>query len=142
LGGDKKYLTFDDLNRELPDSVVSADDNEDVLQKLDASIFRLPILRNDLIEQAAALATDDDDDDSLDEDVNSTFPGALEKTKRPCQALPARDGRRAAAHREGEGGSVIAKELNADRSRRKKAISAADRGRRTPSMASSSKPEP
>ena len=23
LGGDKKYLTFDDLNRELPDNVVS-----------------------------------------------------------------------------------------------------------------------
>ncbi len=26
LGGDKKYLTFDDLNRELPDNVVSPDD--------------------------------------------------------------------------------------------------------------------
>ena len=28
LGGDKKYLTFDDLNRELPDNVVSPDDIE------------------------------------------------------------------------------------------------------------------
>ena len=37
LGGDKKYLTFDDLNRELPDSVVSPDDIEDVLQKLEGS---------------------------------------------------------------------------------------------------------
>jgi len=37
LGGDKKYLTFDDLNRELPDNVVSADDIEDVgRQALDA----------------------------------------------------------------------------------------------------------
>ncbi len=37
LGGDKKYLTFDDLNRELPDNVVSPDDIEDVLQKLEGS---------------------------------------------------------------------------------------------------------
>ena len=31
LGGDKKFLTFDDLNRELPDNIVSPDDIEDVL---------------------------------------------------------------------------------------------------------------
>jgi hypothetical protein len=43
LGGDKKYLTFDDLNRELPDNVVSPDDIEDVLQKLEARTFPSPI---------------------------------------------------------------------------------------------------
>ena len=37
LSGDKKFLSFDDLNRELPDNVVSADDIEDVLQKLEGS---------------------------------------------------------------------------------------------------------
>ncbi len=37
LGGDKKFLSYDDLNRELPENVVSPDDIEDVLQKLDAS---------------------------------------------------------------------------------------------------------
>ena len=35
LGGDKKFLSYDDLNRELPENVVSPDDIEDVLQKLE-----------------------------------------------------------------------------------------------------------
>ena len=35
----QKFLTFDDLNRELPDNVVSPDDIEDVLQKLEAQTF-------------------------------------------------------------------------------------------------------
>jgi hypothetical protein len=54
LGGDKKYLTFDDLNRELPDNVVSPDDIEDVLQKLEGS--NIPVADSDerLLEQAAA----------------------------------------------------------------------------------------
>ncbi|MCA1631257.1 MAG: hypothetical protein LC774_13135 [Acidobacteria bacterium] len=34
LGTDKKFLTFDDLNRELPDNMVSPDDIEDVLHDL------------------------------------------------------------------------------------------------------------
>ena len=45
LGGDKKYLTFDDLNRELPDNVVSPDDIEDVLQKLEGSNIPVPTPR-------------------------------------------------------------------------------------------------
>jgi RNA polymerase primary sigma factor len=85
LGGDKKYLTFDDLNRELPDSVVSADDIEDVLQKLDAS--NIPVADSDerLIEQAASLATDDDEE-GIDEDVELDLSaGALEKTNDPVR---------------------------------------------------------
>src|SRR2546423_11731657 len=68
LGGDKKYLTFDDLNRELPDNVVSPDDIEDVLQKLEGS--NIPVADSDerLIEQAAAIVTDDEED-TVDEDI-------------------------------------------------------------------------
>jgi len=40
-----------DLNRELPDSVVSADDIEDVLQKLDASNIPVADSEERLIEQ-------------------------------------------------------------------------------------------
>src|SRR5687768_18554103 len=67
LGGDKKYLTFDDLNRELPENVVSPEDIEDVLQKLEGS--NIPVADSDerLLEQAAAIATDDDE--SVEEDV-------------------------------------------------------------------------
>ncbi len=62
LGGDKKYLTFDDLNRELPDNVVSPDDIEDVLQKLEGS--NIPVADSDerLLEQAAAVVPEDEDE--------------------------------------------------------------------------------
>src|SRR6478609_5195419 len=83
LGGDKKYLTFDDLNRELPDNVVSPDDIEDVLQKLEGS--NIPVADSDerLLEQAAAIATDDED---AEEDVELDLSaGALEKTNDPVR---------------------------------------------------------
>ena len=56
LGGDKKFLSYDDLNRELPENVVSPDDIEDVLQKLDASNIHVADSDERLIEQAAAIA--------------------------------------------------------------------------------------
>jgi RNA polymerase primary sigma factor len=83
LGGDKKYLTFDDLNRELPDNVVSPDDIEDVLQKLEGS--NIPVADSDerLLEQAAAAVPDEEE---LDEDVELDLSaGALEKTNDPVR---------------------------------------------------------
>jgi RNA polymerase primary sigma factor len=85
LGGDKKYLTFDDLNRELPDNVVSPDDIEDVLQKLEGS--NIPVADSDerLLEQAAVVVVDDEDE-ALDEDVELDLSaGALEKTNDPVR---------------------------------------------------------
>src|SRR6201988_1115716 len=86
LGGDKKYLTFDDLNRELPDNVVSPDDIEDVLQKLEGS--NIPVADSDerLLEQAAATVPDEEDEDGLDEDIELDLSaGALEKTNDPVR---------------------------------------------------------
>jgi RNA polymerase primary sigma factor len=85
LGGDKKYLTFDDLNRELPDNVVSPDDIEDVLQKLEGS--NIPVADSDerLLEQAA-VAVADDDEEAIDEDIELDLSaGALEKTNDPVR---------------------------------------------------------
>ncbi|MDQ3473724.1 MAG: RNA polymerase sigma factor RpoD [Acidobacteriota bacterium] len=85
LGGDKKYLTFDDLNRELPDNVVSPDDIEDVLQKLEGS--NIPVADSDerLLEQAA-VTVPDDDEEAIDEDVELDLSaGALEKTNDPVR---------------------------------------------------------
>jgi RNA polymerase primary sigma factor len=84
LGSDKKYLTFDDLNRELPDNVVSPDDIEDVLQKLEGS--NIPVADSDerLLEQATAIAIEDED--ASDEDVELDLSaGALEKTNDPVR---------------------------------------------------------
>jgi len=84
LGGDKKYLTFDDLNRELPDTVVSPDDIEDVLQKLEGS--NIPVGDSDerLLEQAAAAATDDEDGADPDVELDLSA-GTLEKTNDPVR---------------------------------------------------------
>ena len=69
LGGDKKFLTFDDLNRELPDNMVSPDDIEDVLQKLEGSNITVTDSDERLIEVAAAAVASDELDEVLDEDL-------------------------------------------------------------------------
>jgi RNA polymerase primary sigma factor len=83
LGGDKKFLSYDDLNRELPENVVSPDDIEDVLQKLDASNIHVADSDERLIEQAAAIATEEEDgEEDLELDLSA---GALEKTNDPVR---------------------------------------------------------
>ncbi len=120
LGGDKKYLTFDDLNRELPDNVVSADDIEDVLQKLEGSNITVADSDERLIEQAAAIATDDDDD-SVDEDIELDLSaGALEKTNDPVRLYLREMGIVPLLTREGE--VAIAKRIERGQIRTRKAI--------------------
>ena len=119
LGGDKKYLTFDDLNRELPDNVVSPDDIEDVLQKLEGS--NIPVADSDerLLEQAAAVAVDDED--SIDEDVELDLSaGALEKTNDPVRLYLREMGVVPLLTREGE--VSIAKRIERGQLKTQKAI--------------------
>ena len=121
LGGDKKYLTFDDLNRELPETVVSPDDIEDVLQKLEGS--NIPVADSDerLIEQAAAIATDEDDDDTVDEDIELDLSaGALEKTNDPVRLYLREMGVVPLLTREGE--VSIAKRIERGQHKTQKAI--------------------
>jgi RNA polymerase primary sigma factor len=120
LGGDKKYLTFDDLNRELPDNVVSPDDIEDVLQKLEGS--NIPVADSDerLLEQAAAVATDDDEE-ALEEDLELDLSaGALEKTNDPVRLYLREMGVVPLLTREGE--VAIAKRIERGQLKTHKAI--------------------
>ena len=120
LGGDKKYLTFDDLNRELPDNVVSPDDIEDVLQKLEGS--NIPVADSDerLLEQAA-VAVPDDEEDPLDEDIELDLSaGALEKTNDPVRLYLREMGVVPLLTREGE--VAIAKRIERGQLRTQKAI--------------------
>ncbi len=120
MGGDKKYLTFDDLNRELPDNVVSADDIEDVLQKLEGSNITVADSEERLIEQAAAIATDDEDD-TIDEDIELDLSaGALEKTNDPVRLYLREMGVVPLLTREGE--VAIAKRIERGQIRTQKAI--------------------
>src|SRR5918996_4418105 len=121
LGGDKKYLTFDDLNRELPDNVVSPDDIEDVLQKLEGS--NIPVADSDerLLEQAA-VAVSDDEDETLDEDIELDLSaGALEKTNDPVRLYLREMGVVPLLTREGE--VSIAKRIERGQIKTQKAIS-------------------
>ena len=121
LGGDKKYLTFDDLNRELPDSVVSPDDIEDVLQKLEGSNITLADSDERLLEQAASVASPDDED-LTDEDVELDLSaGALDKTNDPVRLYLREMGVVPLLTREGE--VSIAKRIERGQIKTRKAIS-------------------
>jgi RNA polymerase primary sigma factor len=120
LGGDKKYLTFDDLNRELPESVVSPEDIEDVLQKLEGSNIAVADDER-LIEQAAATALPDGDEDGLDEDVELDLSaGTLEKTNDPVRLYLREMGVVPLLTREGE--VSIAKRIERGQIKTQKAI--------------------
>jgi RNA polymerase primary sigma factor len=119
LGGDKKFLSYDDLNRELPENVVSPDDIEDVLQKLDASNIHVADSDERLIEQAAAIATDDEDggDEDLELDLSA---GALEKTNDPVRLYLREMGVVPLLTREGE--VAIAKRIERGQIKTRKSI--------------------
>ncbi len=118
LGGDKKYLTFDDLNRELPDNVVSPDDIEDVLQKLEGS--NIPVADSDerLLEQVAAVAVDEEEaGEGAELDLSA---GALEKTNDPVRLYLREMGVVPLLTREGE--VAIAKRIERGQLKTQKAI--------------------
>ena len=120
LGGDKKYLTFDDLNRELPETVVSPDDIEDVLQKLEGSNIAVADSDERLIEQAAVVVADDEEvDEDLDLELDLSA-GALEKTNDPVRLYLREMGVVPLLTREGE--VAIAKRIERGQIKTRKAI--------------------
>jgi RNA polymerase primary sigma factor len=119
LGGDKKYLTFDDLNRELPDNVVSPDDIEDVLQKLEGSNIAVADSEERLLEQAAVAVAEGEED--LEEDVELDLSaGTLEKTNDPVRLYLREMGVVPLLTREGE--VAIAKRIERGQLKTQKAI--------------------
>ena len=118
LGGDKKYLTFDDLNRELPDNVVSPEDIEDVLQKLEGSNIQVADSDERLIEQAAAVAVEEEEaEGDVELDLSA---GTLEKTNDPVRLYLREMGVVPLLTREGE--VAIAKRIERGQLKTQKAI--------------------
>ncbi len=122
LGRDKKnFLTYDDLNREIPDSMVSPEDLEDVLQRLEGSSVAVGNSDSALLESAASLSTDDvdsDDEEDLDLDLSA---GTLDKTNDPVRLYLREMGVVPLLTREGE--VVIAKRIERGQIRTQKSIS-------------------
>ncbi|HEX8852366.1 MAG TPA: RNA polymerase sigma factor RpoD [Pyrinomonadaceae bacterium] len=122
LGGDKKFLTFDDLNRELPDNIVSPDDIEDVLQKLEGSNITVTDSDERLIEVTAAVVSSDGLEDEIDEDLELDLSaGVLEKTNDPVRLYLREMGVVPLLTREGE--VSIAKRIERGQVKTQKAIS-------------------
>ncbi len=123
LGGDKKFLTFDDLNRELPDNIVSPDDIEDVLQKLEGSNITVTDSDERLIEVSAVSAVAREDlDDEMDEDIELDLSaGVLDKTNDPVRLYLREMGIVPLLTREGE--VSIAKRIERGQIKTQKAIS-------------------
>jgi RNA polymerase primary sigma factor len=124
LGSDKKYLTFDDLNRELPDNVVSPDDIEDVLQKLNGANIIVADSDERLIEQAAQTsAAPEEDEEAIDEDEANLdlSAGMLDKTNDPVRLYLREMGVVPLLTREGE--VSIAKRIERGQLKTRKALS-------------------
>jgi RNA polymerase primary sigma factor len=123
LGGDKKFLSFDDLNRELPDGLVSPDDIEDVLQKLEGSNIVVADSDERLLEQAVAVAvTDETSEDGFDEDAELDLSaGVLDKTNDPVRLYLREMGVVPLLTREGE--VSIARRIERGQTKTQKAIS-------------------
>lgn len=121
LGRDKKnFLTYDDLNRELPEGMVSPEDLEDVLQKIEGGGISVGDSDSLLLEKAAKLAVDEDDldEDDLDLDLSA---GALDKTNDPVRLYLREMGVVPLLTREGE--VTIAKRIERGQLKTQKAIS-------------------
>jgi RNA polymerase primary sigma factor len=121
IGRDKKFLSYDDLNREMPDNMVSPEDIEDVLQKIEGAKISISDSDSHLLEAAAALAIDDvdsDDEEDLDLDLSA---GTLDKTNDPVRLYLREMGVVPLLTREGE--VTIAKRIERGQIKTKKAIS-------------------
>ena len=84
MGRGKKFLSFDDLNREMPDKMMSPEDIEDVLERLEGANISVSDSDSALLEQAASLVDDETevDEDDLDLDLSA---GTLDKSNDPVR---------------------------------------------------------
>ena len=109
LGRRKKFLSFDELNKEIPNKMMSPDDIEDVLTRLEGANISVADSDAQLLEQAASLLLDDDSDDD-DEDLDLDLSaGTLDKTNDPVRLYLREMGVVPLLTREGE--VVIAKRI-------------------------------
>ncbi len=124
LGRRKKGLSLDQLHRELPENMMSPDDIEDVLERLEGANISVAETDAQLLERASSLALDDEeeevatDEDDLDLDLSA---GVLDKSNDPVRLYLREMGIVPLLNREGE--VVIAKRIERGQIKTHKAIS-------------------
>jgi RNA polymerase primary sigma factor len=82
LGKKKQFLSFDELNREIPDDFMSPDDIEEVLGRLEASGISVADADAHLLSQAAHVAMTNKDEGETSLDLSA---GKLDKTNDPVR---------------------------------------------------------
>src|SRR5437868_1263832 len=122
LGRRKKGLSLDQLHRELPENMLSSDELEDVLERLEGANISVAETDAQLIERAQTLALDDEeeeaDEDDLDLDLSA---GVLDKSNDPVRLYLREMGIVPLLNREGE--VTIAQRIERGQIKTHKAIS-------------------
>ena len=123
IGKRKKFLSLDELHREIPENMMSADDLEDVLERLEGANISVAETDAQLLERAQNLAVDDEeaeeeDDEDLDLDLSA---GTLDKSNDPVRLYLREMGIVPLLTREGE--VAIAKRIERGQIKTQKAIS-------------------
>src|SRR5918995_2434563 len=123
LGKRKKFLSLDELHREIPENMMSADDLEDVLERLEGANISVAETDAQLLERAQNLAVDDaeaedEEEEDLDLDLSA---GTLDKSNDPVRLYLREMGIVPLLTREGE--VTIAKRIERGQIKTQKAIS-------------------
>ncbi|MBA2378074.1 MAG: RNA polymerase sigma factor RpoD [Blastocatellia bacterium] len=121
LGKRKKFLSLDELHREIPENMMSPDDLEDVLERLEGANISVAESDAQMLEKASSMALDDEeeaaDEDDLDLDLSA---GALDKSNDPVRLYLREMGIVPLLTREGE--VTIAKRIERGQIKTRKAI--------------------
>ena len=123
LGKRKKFLSLDELHREIPENMMSADDLEDVLERLEGANISVAESDAQLLERASSMALDEEEEEAADEDELDLdlSAGALDKSNDPVRLYLREMGIVPLLTREGE--VAIAKRIERGQIKTHKAIS-------------------
>lgn len=122
IGKEKRnFLSFDDINRELPEEIVSPEELEDILARLEGR--GISVSESDLLEEAATLAIDDDEIvDEIEGDLDLDLSASeADKNNDPVRLYLKEMGVVPLLTREGE--VAIAKRIERGQTKVQKAIS-------------------
>src|SRR2546423_12137989 len=122
LGRRRKGLSLDQLQRELPENMMSPDEIEDVLERLEGANISVAETDAQLLERASNLALDDEEEETLDEDELDLdlSAGVLDKSNDPVRLYLREMGIVPLLNREGE--VSIAKRIERGQIKTNKAI--------------------
>ncbi len=122
MGKDKAFLSYDDINNELPEGLVSPDDIEDIFASLGAEGIAIGDSDEKFLESAGVMGSDKKMDDDREEEVEIDLsPGALDKTNDPVRLYLREMGVVPLLTREGE--VAIAKRIERGKIKAQKSIS-------------------